>query len=63
LIGKAVASAVAQNIVDLPVSDLRARHGSALLPFDALERPLDEVSGPRCGRDSPAVTLDQAIDT
>lgn len=97
VIGKAVASAVAQNIVDLPVaeiragaaalrsllkakvlptsapwtvlepflpvSDLRARHGSALLPFDALERALDEVSDPRCGRDSLAVTFDQAIDT
>lgn len=33
----------------LPVADVRSRHGSARLPFEALERALDEI-GRRDGR-------------
>ena len=45
----------------LPVANVRSRHGSALLTFDALERALDALGGRDDGRHALAVTFDQEL--
>lgn len=45
----------------LPVADVRSRHGSALLPFDALERALDEIERRGAERQPASVTFDQEL--
>lgn len=43
----------------LPVVDVRSRHGSALLPFEAVERALNEIGCRGDDRPCAAVTFDQ----
>jgi NifU-like protein involved in Fe-S cluster formation len=43
----------------LPVADVPSRHGSALLPFDALERALEEIARQDGG--PSAITFDQNL--
>jgi NifU-like protein involved in Fe-S cluster formation len=43
----------------LPVADVRSRHGSALLPFKALELALDEIGRRKPGRQPPSPAFDQ----
>ena len=45
----------------LPVAEVRSRHGSALLVFDALERALDEAGNQAGTGQSSPVTFDQAL--
>ena len=45
----------------LPVADVRSRHGSALLPFEALERALDEIGRKDSGRQPLSVAFDQEV--
>lgn len=45
----------------LPVADVRSRHGSAQLVFDALERALDEINHGATGQQLPSVTFDQEL--
>ena len=40
----------------LPVADVRSRHASALLPFEALQHAIAEVSPERAGRRPAAVS-------
>ena len=44
----------------LPVADVRSRHGSALLPFEALERALDDIDRQNSGRQSAYAARDSA---
>ena len=44
-----------------PVADVPSRHGSALLPFEALERALDDICRQARGRQSLSVAVDQEV--
>jgi NifU-like protein involved in Fe-S cluster formation len=43
----------------LPVADFRNRHGSALLPFEALQRALAQVGPARAGQRPAAVSFER----
>ena len=45
----------------LQVADVRSRHGSALLPFDALERALDEIRSRDGTEQCLSVAFDQEL--
>lgn len=45
----------------LPVADVRSRHGSALLPFEVLERALDEIGRKDGGRQPLSAAFDREV--
>jgi NifU-like protein involved in Fe-S cluster formation len=47
----------------LPVADFRSRHGSALLPFQALQRAVAEVGPARAGQRPAVVSFEQDVRT